>query len=206
MMDTILSYAQNQSSTSYTMELIFQIAAIVGLWKMFEKAGQDGWPAIIPFYNTYKLCEITMGNPWYWLRLFVFIIPIVGWILGFYYLYVMSKATARAYGQSDVWALGYMFLSPVFYCITGFGDAQYYGPMGINDNRTGSAREAKTVNFDVIKNEPEVKKTQNDYPEFVNQNTTPKKAPLKNEGEIEFVKNNDKKEETVDFFFDQPEE
>ena len=75
-MDTILSLAQNQSTGASSMETLLWIASVVGMWKMFEKAGQDGWPALIPFYNYYKLCEITMGNPWYWLRLFVFVVPV----------------------------------------------------------------------------------------------------------------------------------
>jgi hypothetical protein len=170
------------------MELVFQVATIVGMWKMFEKAGEPGWPALIPFYNVYKLCEITMGNPWYWLRLFVFCIPIIGWVAGFYFLFQMYKATAISYGKPDTWAWGLLFLSPIFYCIIGFGDAEYYGPMGIGDNRTGSAREAKTVNFDVIKNEP-ARDGNQEY---------------RKEVTVEPVE--EKKEETVDFYFDQPEE
>jgi hypothetical protein len=41
----------------------------------------------------------------------------------------------------------------VFYCITGFGSYSYYGPMGIGDTRTHEARGARTVDFDVTKNE-----------------------------------------------------
>ena len=177
-MDTILSYAQNQSTGTSSMETLFYIATVVGLWKMFEKAGQDGWPALIPFYNTYKLCEITIGNPWYWLRLFVFIVPVVGWIAGIYFLYQMSKAIAASYGQSEGWAIGYMLLAPVFYCLTGFGDASYYGPMGAGDTRNGDARGATTVKFDVQKNTPD---------DVVVEESKPQ-------------------EENVDFFFDQPEE
>ena len=159
---------------------IMAIASIVGMWKMFEKAGQDGWPAIIPFYNAYKLCEITMGNPWYWVRLVVFCIPVIGWIRGLYFLWQRSKATALAYGKPYGWTWGYMFLSGIFYCLTGFGDAQYYGPMGVGDNRTTQARQAKTVDFDVVKNEPVV--------------TRVEEKPAVEE------------EDTVDFNFDEPTE
>ena len=31
---------------------IISIAVAVGLWKMFEKAGYEGYRAIIPIYNT----------------------------------------------------------------------------------------------------------------------------------------------------------
>ena len=61
---------------------------------------------------------------------------------------------ARSFGQADSWAWGYTFLEPVFYCITGFGQYNYYGVMGSGDTRTGDARVAKTVDFDVTKTAP----------------------------------------------------
>lgn len=120
---------------------------------MFQKASEPGWVAIIPFYNQYKLCEKTMGNPWYWVRLFVVIIPIIGWVAYFYFQFQIGKAVARSYGQPESWAWGYTFISPIFYCITGFGKYEYYGVNGSGDTRTGEARQAKTVDFDVTKNE-----------------------------------------------------
>ena len=35
--------------------------------------------------------------------------------------------------------------------MTGFGNYKYYGVMGSGDTRTGEARQAKTVDFDVVK-------------------------------------------------------
>ena len=153
-MNGILAYAQENSTGTSTLSLVFEIAAIVGLWMMFTKMNEDGWKAIIPFYNQYKLCEKTMGDPWYWVRLFVVIIPFIGWIAYFYFKYQIGKAVARSFGQADSWAWGYTFLEPVFYCITGFGQYNYYGVMGSGDTRTGDARVAKTVDFDVTKTAP----------------------------------------------------
>lgn len=62
----------------FIMLLVIAIYAIyvVGLWKLFKKAGKQGWEAIIPFYNTYVLVEIAGLNWWY------FLIAISGTILG----------------------------------------------------------------------------------------------------------------------------
>ena len=151
-MDTLMTYAQESTNGgSSTISGILSIAAVVGMWMMFQKMNEPGWKAIIPFYNQYKLCEKTMGNPWYWVRLFIIIIPIIGWIAYFYFKYQIGKAVARSFGQADSWAWGYTFLEPVFYCITGFGQYNYYGVMGSGDTRTGEARAAKTVDFDVTK-------------------------------------------------------
>ena len=153
-MGNLFAYATENSGGSSTISGVLSIAAVVGMWMMFQKMNEPGWKAIIPFYNQYILCEKTMRNPWYWVRLFVVIIPIAGWIAYFYFKYQIGKAVARSFGQEDSWAWGYTFLEPVFYCITGFGQYSYYGPMGVGDTRTGDARAAKTVDFDVTKDAP----------------------------------------------------
>lgn len=155
-MDSLMTYAQENSSSGSGASFIWWLASTVGLWMMFQKANEPGWISIIPFYNQYKLCEKTMGNPWYWLRLFVVIIPIIGWIAYFYFQFQIGKAVARSYGQPETWAWGYTFISPVMYCITGFGKYDYYGVNGVGDTRTGEARQAKTVDFDVTKTEAPV--------------------------------------------------
>jgi len=50
------------------LAIAFCVFAIVGNWKLFKKCGQDGWKAIIPYYNTYVLTEIA-GCHWYWFLL-----------------------------------------------------------------------------------------------------------------------------------------
>lgn len=154
-MDQLLAYASENSNATSGGSGFWYILMAIGLWKMMEKAGEPGWVGIIPFYNQYKLCEKVMNNPWYWVRLFIVIVPIVGWFMYFYFAYQMGKATAKAYGQPEGWAWGYTFLAPVFYCITGFGQYSYYGPFGQGDARTGEARQAKTVDFDVVERQPE---------------------------------------------------
>ena len=39
--------------------IIYYILLIVAWWKLFTKAGEKGWKAIIPFYNFYVQCKIT---------------------------------------------------------------------------------------------------------------------------------------------------
>ena len=154
-MESILAYAQENSAQGSSMSTFWFILGAIGLWKMFEKAGVPGWAGIIPLYRDYKLCEKVMGNPWYWVRVLVLVfIPVIGWIGAIYFEYQICLATAKAYGKPDGWAWGYLFLAPVFWLITGFDSSSYYGPFGSGDNRTGEARQAKTVDFDVIKNEP----------------------------------------------------
>jgi hypothetical protein len=45
---------------------VFTILMIAAWWKIFSKAGQPGWVAIIPIYNWIVWCKI-VGRPWWWI-------------------------------------------------------------------------------------------------------------------------------------------
>jgi hypothetical protein len=97
------------------------LVTIAGMWKTFTKAGQPGWAAIIPIYNTYVLvCEIAdRGVLWLLLSLFIpfaFIIPLID--------------VAKAFGKGAGYGLGLFFFGFVFFPLLGFGDAQYRGGGG----------------------------------------------------------------------------
>lgn len=55
----------------------FCIPFVIAEWKLFKKAGKNGWEALIPYYSTWVLIEIAGLNWWY------FLIVIVGTILNF---------------------------------------------------------------------------------------------------------------------------
>ncbi|MCR4694005.1 MAG: DUF5684 domain-containing protein [Pseudobutyrivibrio sp.] len=40
------------------ISIVLLLMNYIGLWHMFEKAGEDGWRCIVPFYNTYMIGEI----------------------------------------------------------------------------------------------------------------------------------------------------
>lgn len=48
--------------------LLFVILPIIGLYKLFEKAGEPGWKSIIPVYNWYVMLDLS-GRPAWWLLL-----------------------------------------------------------------------------------------------------------------------------------------
>ena len=47
---------------AFLFALVIIIINFVGMWKLFEKAGEDGWKAIIPIYNTLIMSKIACGN------------------------------------------------------------------------------------------------------------------------------------------------
>ena len=44
------------------LELIIGILTLVAEWMIFKKMGRQGWEGIVPFYNTYVLCQELYGN------------------------------------------------------------------------------------------------------------------------------------------------
>ena len=110
----------------YLAIIVFEIAA---LWKVFVKAGQPGWAAIIPIYNLYILLKV-IGRPAWWLLLFVagVIVPFVGWILLIVIGIIIAIDLAKSFAKSSGFAVGLFFLNFIFVPILGFGQAQYVGP------------------------------------------------------------------------------
>ena len=103
--------------------LILMILGLVGLmlasmWKIYEKAGREGWEALVPFYNVYVLLEI-VKKPWWWLLLMM--IPYVGaiWAVWSYNL------LAKKFGKTEVFTVGLILLPFIFFPILAFGDARF---------------------------------------------------------------------------------
>lgn len=101
---------------------------IYSLWRIFEKAGEEGWKALIPFYNSWTLFEIS-GKPGVWsLALIGAMIPFVNLLAGPAYLVLRILALielAKKFRAGDGFAVGLILLSAVFFPILAFGDYQY---------------------------------------------------------------------------------
>lgn len=99
--------------------LVFAIIMIAGMWRVFTKAGQPGWAAVIPFYNIYILLKI-VGKPGWWLVLYF--VPLVNLIVSI----IVALELAKAFGKSQVFGILLVWLlSPIGVLILGFGSAQY---------------------------------------------------------------------------------
>ena len=46
--------------------IAFFILMVVAMWKIFAKAGEPGWKAIIPIYNVYIYFKIAGMKNWFW--------------------------------------------------------------------------------------------------------------------------------------------
>lgn len=105
----------------YIVILALAVLMLVANWKIFVKAGKPGWGAIVPFYNTYCLFDMSFGNGWLFL---LTLVPCVGTVMAI----IMYVKLAQAFGRSGGFAVGLIFLPVIFLPILGFGDAEYIGP------------------------------------------------------------------------------
>ena len=97
----------------------YAILIIAAWWKIFSKAGQPGWAAIIPIYNWIVWCKI-VGRPAWWVLLLLICFPI--------FFIILSIDLAKSFGKGVGFAIGLILLSVIFFPILGFGSATYQGP------------------------------------------------------------------------------
>lgn len=96
------------------------VLMIAAMWKIFVKAGEPGWAAIVPIYNLYVILKIA-GKPGWWLLLFL--IPVVNLVVA-----IMTYISfAQAFGKGVGFALGLLFLGVIFFPILAWGDSRYSG-------------------------------------------------------------------------------
>jgi len=100
-------------------EVAFIVLMLAAMWKIFAKAGQPGWAAIIPIYNWIVWCKI-VGRPAWWVLLLLICFPI--------FFIILSIDLAKSFGKGVGFAVGLILLSIIFFPILGFGNATYQGP------------------------------------------------------------------------------
>jgi uncharacterized protein DUF5684 len=98
------------------------IFILVCLWRVYTKAGQPGWAAIVPFYNVYVLLKI-VGRPGWWLVWYF--VPIANVVV----MVIVTVELAVAFGKSGGFAVLLIFLPFIGLPILAFGDATYRGPI-----------------------------------------------------------------------------
>lgn len=109
---------------------IIAIIQIIGMWKVFTKAGEKGWKAIIPFYNIATLYKISGMSPYLvfiYIGLFIPVINIFASIaLAIITLY-QKVNLMKAFKASTGLTVAMLMIPFVTYLILGFGKSQYFG-------------------------------------------------------------------------------
>lgn len=132
--------------------LIIYILSVIGMWKVFTKAGESGWKSIIPIYNTYILFRICWHVKFF---LIWFILLMAGFMcmgvssvmalttpsiaavviamvmsalftIGGIVISIMQyHKLSQAFGYGVGFTIGLLLLYPIFIIVLGFGSAKY---------------------------------------------------------------------------------
>jgi len=101
------------------MIIAMSVFLLVGMWKIFVKAGKGGWESLIPGYNFWVMSEISCKNN---IMFFVFIfIPFLNFVSYFAFLIGLAKCFGKG--------TGFIIFNCIFPFIgipvLGLGKAQY---------------------------------------------------------------------------------
>lgn len=132
---------------SSLFSIVVGILSLIAYWKIYEKAGEEGWKAIIPIYGTYVLYRLTWDIKMFWIMFggFMggFLLILIGLLtpltaiafLGLIAILIalvidlfQSHALSRSFGHGLPFTLGLLFLTPVFLLILAFGSSEYQEP------------------------------------------------------------------------------
>lgn len=117
--------ANNTVKLVFGVILILFIYCTITRWIIYNKAGKNGFAAIIPFYRQvtmYKVCGLSPFLMLLWL------IPIFGWIAMFIIAIMKRILLAQAFGRSGLFGMGILILPPIFYSVIAFNkNIEYEG-------------------------------------------------------------------------------
>ena len=149
------------------------IFVLIATFKVYAKAGEQGWKCLIPYYNTWTECKfIGLNTNWVWFilgasflggfldgLLEVEIFSFVSGVLAVYFNVIKNVSLARSFGKDTGFGVGLMCVPIVFMPILAFGKAEYIGPRPMKDfifkegNTTPTAPVAPQTGAAAVENE-----------------------------------------------------
>lgn len=138
--------------------IVIAVLSIIANWKVYTKAGREGWKCLIPVYNVYVLYDMVWETKQFWIYFGLMIGSAVFTALGsnlFVTLVILALNIAIlvwsirllhhlsvCFGYGPAFTIGLLLLNTVFVMILAFGDSKY-------------CRQTEKVLGDSIKEEPE---------------------------------------------------
>ena len=114
------------SGAVLVVNLVLLAVTLAASFRVYRKAGQPGWMAIVPLGNILGLLKMIDASP---LWVLLYFVPGLNLVVHF----VVTVQVARSFGRSTLFGVGLAVVPQIFQPILGFGDAQYVGPPGHAD-------------------------------------------------------------------------
>lgn len=91
---------------------------VAGYWRTFEKAGEPGWAALVPFYNLWVVCRIGhCARFWFWLSF----VP----VLNAFAAVRIAVGVADQFGRGIPFGIALLVVPCAAWPMLGFGRFQY---------------------------------------------------------------------------------
>ncbi len=118
---------------------------LIGLYKLFEKAGIPGWKALVPIYNMYICTKITGKSIWWFVMLLIPVLNVVVWLL-------MANEISKVFGKETFWAyVGSMMFPYIYFPMIGFdNNVRYIGPHKPAAKKSSGREWADAIAFAVV--------------------------------------------------------
>jgi len=98
---------------------------IISCWKINQKAGRQGWAAIVPVYNVIVMLQVAKLSPFLAFVLLGALIPYIGLVVSIGFNIVLNIFIGKAFNKKGGFIVGMILLSVVFYPILAFGKSKY---------------------------------------------------------------------------------
>ncbi|HEY4510653.1 MAG TPA: DUF5684 domain-containing protein [Candidatus Paceibacterota bacterium] len=96
------------------------VLILISTWKIYMKAGQPGWAAIVPIYYIIVLLRIVKKPTWW---TFLYFVPLVNIVISL----IITHNLSKVFGKDISFTLGLIFLPFIFFPILAFGKPSYIG-------------------------------------------------------------------------------
>lgn len=104
----------------------FILITVVLRWKIFVKAGEPGWGALIPIYSEVLMLKVA-GLSWWWILFGLF--PVLNIAYAIVWIFIRPFKMAGNFGQGFLYGLGlFLPIISIFFSIhLAFSDVEYVG-------------------------------------------------------------------------------
>ena len=127
------------------------VIMVISNWKILTKANEEGWKALIPFYNKWTLCEVVGLSPYWVIELLVvqalylfidqvlegnFVVTSLSWLVSLNSLYfnvVYSLSLAKSFGKDKSFGILTVFFPVITLPMLALGKSEYIGKKGEKD-------------------------------------------------------------------------
>ncbi|MBQ3409691.1 MAG: hypothetical protein IJH12_10895 [Clostridia bacterium] len=116
----------------------------IGMWKLFEKAGEKEWKSMVPIYNQITLLKMCKLKPAFILLYLDLIIPFIGYLAGrdvkwitivmlvgfVIYRYMISIRIGQAFKKGDIFSFFLAFFPSILLPVLGCSKNEMYRTIG----------------------------------------------------------------------------